>query len=183
MSHSKSSRPPARRDRRSTGPRKSSQAQRTGEIIAAIEPFVSQCGLYLEGVTVGRAGGRAVVQVTVDLPSGPGGVGSDQLTDVSRLISARLDDVDLVQGAYNLEVSTPGATRPLVEPRHFSRAVGRLLRLTPSGEDEIVTRLRAVEGDTLVLASDNGGAERRLPIGRVERARVDIEFHRDGEEE
>ncbi|MDK6850101.1 hypothetical protein QP387_26180, partial [Klebsiella quasipneumoniae] len=77
-------------------------------------------------------------------------------TDVSRLISARLDDVDLVQGAYNLEVSTPGATRPLVEPRHFSRAVGRLLRLTPSGEDEIVSRLRAVEGDTLVLASDNG---------------------------
>ena len=74
MSHSKSSRPPARRDRRSTGPRKSSQAQRTGEIIAAIEPLVSQCGLYLEGVTVGRAGGRAVVQVTVDLPSGPGGV-------------------------------------------------------------------------------------------------------------
>ena len=83
----------------------------TESISAALDEVVASCGLYLETVKVGRGGKNLVVKVVVDLPSGPGGVDSDRLTEVSRDISQRLDDVDLVQGAYTLEVSTPGAER------------------------------------------------------------------------
>lgn len=145
----------------------------------ALRPAVEDADLYLEEVCVGRAGSRSVVRVTVDLRDGPGGVGSDALTRVSRSISSILDEADVVQGAYTLEVSTPGAERKLTEPRHFRRAQGRLLDLATGGEN-LVGRLTAVEGDTLVLDVD--GEPHRVALAGVERARVRVELSRpDGQ--
>src|SRR5690606_30940547 len=101
---------------------------------AVLEPVVAQSSLFLEDVAASSAGRRSVVRVVVDLPDGPGGVDSELLADVSRAISAALDDVDVLPGAYTLEVTTPGIDRPLTEPRHFRRATGRLVELrTASG--------------------------------------------------
>ncbi|WP_324653066.1 ribosome maturation factor RimP [Georgenia sp. H159] len=117
---------------------------------AVLEPVVTDAGLYLEDVSTSAAGRRSVVRVVVDLPDGPGGVDSDALTDVSRAVSAALDDVDVVRGAYTLEVSTPGVSRPLTTARHFSRAQGRLVRLrTSSGE--VRGRVVEVAGEDVVV--------------------------------
>jgi len=113
-------------------------------------PVVAGAGLLLEGVKVASAGRRKLVRAVVDLPDGPGGVSSDALIEVSRLISQALDDADLVPGSYTLEVTTPGVDRPLTEPRHFRRAVGRLVEVTtPAGTR--AGRLTEVTPDTIVL--------------------------------
>lgn len=176
MNRQNHKRPPARRDNHAPqAPRaKGAGSQLQARVIEAIEPVVKESGLYLESVKVGRGGQRCVVRVAVDLPAGPGGVGSDQLAEVSRAISAHLDDVDLIEGAYNLEVSTPGADRLLIEPRHFSRAQGRLIKVTPVEGKPVVARLEAVEGDILVLRGDNGTW--RQPIRDIAKARVQISF-------
>lgn len=142
---------------------------------AALGPVVEGAGLYLEDVSVAPAGRRTVVRVVVDLPDGPGGVDSDALSAVSRSISGVLDDVDLVEGAYTLEVSTPGAERRLVEARHFRRAVGRLVVLR-TGAGGTTGRLVAVEGGDLVLESD--GRRSTVPLGQVADARVELELNR-----
>lgn len=93
------------------------------EVRRVVEPVVAAAGLYLESVRVKGAGATQVVQVTVDLPETElGSVDSDQLGDVSRAISKALDLDDVVPGTYALEVTTPGATRTMTEPRQFRRA-------------------------------------------------------------
>lgn len=143
---------------------------------AALEPVVAAAGLFLEDAAVAAAGRRKVVRVVVDLPDGPGGVDSDRLSDVSREISGVLDDVDILEGAYTLEVSTPGTDRPLTQPRHFRRALGRLVRVRTSHGREITGRLQEADDGGVVL--DVEGRREGLGYGEIARARVEIELNR-----
>ena len=92
------------------------------QLRSILEPAVVASGLYLEDVVTAAAGRRTTVTVVVDLADGPGGVSSDQLSEVSRAVSEALDAADPIKGAYMLEVTTPGIDRPLTTPRHFRRA-------------------------------------------------------------
>ena len=102
-------------------------ARRLTELLT---PVVEGAGAFLEGIRTTRAGKYSTVRVLVDLPDGPGELGLDALTEVSRAVSAALDEADPVKGRYTLEVSTPGAERELSTPRHFRRAVGHDVELT-----------------------------------------------------
>jgi len=96
-----------------------------------LEPVVRAAGLDLESVRVGSAGRRRLLRVVVDAD---GGVDLDNIALVSREASARLDDTGAMgETPYTLEVSSPGVDRPLTQPRHWRRAVGRLVRVPVSG--------------------------------------------------
>jgi len=99
-----------------------------------LTPVVEGKGLHLEGVRTTRAGRYSVVRVLVDLPDGPGDLDLDALGPVTAAVSAALDQADPVRGRYTLEVSTPGAERPLTTPRHFRRAVGHRATLTTAAQ-------------------------------------------------
>ena len=108
-------------------------ARRLTELLT---PVVEGAGAFLEGIKTTRAGKYSTVRVLVDLPHGPGELGLDALTEVSRAVSAALDEADPVKGRYTLEVSTPGAERELSTPRHFRRAVGHDVELTVEGAED-----------------------------------------------
>lgn len=150
------------------------------QLTAAIAPVVEEAGLYLEKVNVSGPAKRSLVTVVVDLPEGPGGVDSTQVADVSRAISSVLDDADLIADAYTLEVSTPGAARKLTEPRHFSRAQGRMLDLTLASGEGLKGRLSALDGDNLVIrleATKKKPAEDlTIPLAEISSARVVVEL-------
>jgi ribosome maturation factor RimP len=146
------------------------------QVRAAVAGAVEQAGLLIETVEVTGAGRRRTVSLVVDLPDGPGGVSSDQIGEVSREVSTALDEADVIPGAYTLEVSTPGTDRPLTEPRHFRRAVGRLVTVT-TAEGETTAYLDDVVDDaTLKLSRD--GAEHEIALGDVVGARVEVELKR-----
>jgi ribosome maturation factor RimP len=72
-----------------------------------------------------------MLRVVVDAD---GGVDLDKIALISREASARLDDTGAMgEAPYTLEVSSPGVDRPLTQPRHWRRAVGRLVRVPVSG--------------------------------------------------
>ena len=102
------------------------------ELAALLNPVVEEIGLDLEDVAVTRVGHRAEVRVLVDRD---GGVSLDDVAVVSQAISTVLDlpaaDAILGEQPYVLEVSSPGVDRPLVHPRQWRRATGRLVRVRP----------------------------------------------------
>lgn len=147
---------------------------------AAVEPAVTAAGLVVEDVVVTRAGKHSVVRVVVDLPDGPGGVDADTLAAASRAISAALDAADPVAGRYLLEVSTPGTDRPLVAPRHFRRAVGRIVRLSLTDGTTRTGRLVDADPD---LTLEESGVRTLVPMADVASGRVEVELTRAEEEE
>ncbi|KRI41335.1 hypothetical protein APC20_02205, partial [Acinetobacter baumannii] len=60
------------------------------------------------------------------------GVDIEDCGRVSEKLGKKLDEVDPIPGAYFLEVSSPGAERPLKKERDFERAVGKHVHVTTS---------------------------------------------------
>lgn len=70
-----------------------------------------------------------VVRVTVNGVSNDESPSIDDLSAISRELSHILDDRDLINASYTLEVSTPGLERKLRTPQHFSGAKGEIVSL------------------------------------------------------
>lgn len=154
-----------------------------------IEPVVGAAGYDLEDLVVTPAGRRSVVRVVVDRDEG---VTLDDIAEVSRAVSAALDDNDgdLGRAPYVLEVTSPGVDRPLTEPRHWRRNVGRLVTVAvgPAGATEQVTgRVTVVDDTGVTLAVEPGGkpgAKKRppapmaVPWALLGSGRVQVEFGR-----
>ena len=148
------------------------------KITELVAPEVEALGLYLESVALKRAGKYTSVIVTVDLLEGPGGVDSEQLAQLSRKISGVLDAQDPIEGAYTLEVSTPGAERELTTPRHFSRAQGHLVKFVLVSGEEFVARVEEVAEDRLQATTYVEKNKQRVPDKSVEVVFADIRLAR-----
>ena len=156
---------------------------------ALLEPVVRAAGLDLESVKIGSAGRRRLLRVVVD---GDGGVSLDDIALVSREASIRLDDTGAMgEAPYTLEVSSPGVDRPLTQPRHWRRAMGRLVRVPlagPAGDGPrageqaapVEGRVIAAGDDGIVLQVDGGHLE--FGYAELGPGRVQVEFGRPAAE-
>jgi ribosome maturation factor RimP len=142
-----------------------------------IAPVIEAAGYDLEELSVSRAGRRHLLRITVD---GDGGVSLDAVADLSREISSALDSAEETggefgAGEYVLEVSSPGVDRPLTQPRHWRRNVGRLVAVS-AGDRPLTGRVLAADDAGIVL--DVGGRQHELGYAELGPGRVQIEFGR-----
>jgi ribosome maturation factor RimP len=143
-----------------------------------IAPVARDAGVDLEKVAVSRIGRRHSVQVVVDRDEP---LGLDAIAEVSRVVSDALDAAErggatIVPGEYVLEVSSPGVDRPLTEPRHWRRNVGRLVAVPIAAGGTVTGRVVAA-GETEVTL-DVDGATRELAYQRLGAGRVQVELRR-----
>ncbi|ALV32981.1 ribosome maturation factor RimP [Streptomyces sp. NPDC101209] len=153
------------------------QSERLRELL---EPLVTSQGLDLEEIAVDSVGRKRVLRVVVDSDTG---ADLDQIADVSRALSAKLDETDAMgEGEYTLEVGTPGAERLLKEHRHYLRAVGRLVKFQLAEGGDVVARILTVDDEGLDVevpgVKGRKATARRLAFQDVEKARVQVEFSR-----
>jgi ribosome maturation factor RimP len=144
----------------------------TGEarVRELLAPVVADAGYDLEGVAVTTAGRRSVVRVVVDRD---GGIDLDAVADLSRVVSDALDHSDVLGDApYVLEVTSPGVDRPLTEPRHWRRNIGRLVRT-----DTVTGRVVDATDEGVVF--DVSGEQRLVGFGDLGVGHVEVEFRRD----
>ena len=138
------------------------------------DPVVRAAGLDLEDVGISPAGRRSVVRVVVD---GDAGVDLDVVAEVSRSVSAALDEADVFgTQPYVLEVTSPGVDRPLTAPRHWRRALRRLVAVELVDGQTLTGRL--VETDSASARVDVDGTVHEIELGQVRNARVQVEFGR-----
>jgi ribosome maturation factor RimP len=132
-------------------------------------------GLVLESVTIAPAGRRRVLRVVVDLPeTAVGGVPMEAVARASQSLSEALDANDVMGGTpYVLEVSSPGADRPLTERRHWLRACGRLVTATLADGRQLGGRLVGVGDDGVHLDQADTAP---LSWSDLRMGRVELEF-------
>jgi ribosome maturation factor RimP len=158
------------------------QAMRS-RIVALVEPVVNAAGYDLEEVTVNQAGRRTVVRVVVDAD---GGITLDDIAAVSRAVSAALDGTDAAGGSsfgtgpYTLEVTSPGVDRPLTEPRHWRRNVGRLVTVRVESRS-MTARITGVDDRGVHLTDDRG--VHSVAYSELGPGKVQVEFGRPSEKE
>ena len=83
-------------------------------------PAAAESGLIVDGVEVAKSGGQLRVVVTVDLPDDELGSASlDAIAGASRAIGAALDEANVPDTAYTLEVDASDDSRPILERLGF----------------------------------------------------------------
>ncbi|MCX4988073.1 MULTISPECIES: ribosome maturation factor RimP [unclassified Streptomyces] len=158
------------------------QSERLRELL---DPLVSSQGLDLEEIEVESVGRKRVLRVVVDSDEG---ADLDAIADVSRALSAKLDETDAMgAGEYTLEVGTPGAERELKEHRHYVRATDRLVKFQLAEGGELLARILLVEDDGLDVevpgVKGRKPTAKRLAFEDIVKARVQVEFNRKDKKE
>src|SRR5690606_19751589 len=82
---------------------------------------------------------------------------------------------DLTPGSYTLELSSPGVDRPLTQPRHWHRNVGRLVAVKVAGRP-VTGRVTAT--DQRGVSLDVDGRRLDATFDELGPGRVQVEFHR-----
>lgn len=143
---------------------------------AAIEPVIRTLDLDLEDCSVRTVGRRKLVKVVVD---GDHGVTLDVVADVSRAIDDLIENSGVLGGTeWTLEVTSPGVERPLTQPRHWRRNVGRLVAVRFADGREATGRVLEYDDGTGALVLQVKGANRRFNTADISKALVQVEFKR-----
>ncbi|ALK10852.1 ribosome maturation factor RimP [Blastochloris viridis] len=148
-------------------------------VAAVVEPVLQGIGLRLVRVRVSGLAGKTV-QIMAERPDGTMTI--DDCEAASQAISPALDVDDPIDGAYHLEVSSPGIDRPLVRRSDFERWVGHVAKIEmqvpqpPRGRKRFHGVLKGVEGEAVVLDRDDvkgdDAVEVKLAIAEIEEARL-----------
>ncbi|GAO05468.1 ribosome maturation factor RimP [Anaeromyxobacter sp. PSR-1] len=100
------------------------------QVRSLLEPVLERDGYELVEVEWARLAGRWTLRVFIDKA---GGVGIDDCQAVSKTVEPILDVADVIEPAYDLEVSSPGLDRPLRKPRDFDRYAGQRVHVKAYG--------------------------------------------------
>lgn len=145
-------------------------SRRMQQLEALLAPVVEDMGFELWGLEFFR-GRSAVLRLYID---GEQGISVDDCAEVSHQVSGVLDVEDPLPGEYNLEVSSPGLDRPLFTLSHWTRYIGEQVKLQlvapVAGRRKFVARLKAVNGDVLLL--EHEGESLHVPFTQVDRANL-----------
>ncbi len=145
-----------------------------GDRMALIEetvvPVVGDHGLELVDLEWRAIRPRGLLRLYVDKP---GGVGIGDCERLSRELGDVLDAAAVIDGGYDLEVSSPGLDRQLRKEREFRWAVGKQVRCWLAGGSEVRGRLTEVTSERLVL--DRDGERTELGRAAVTNARLEAE--------
>jgi ribosome maturation factor RimP len=157
-----------------------------GHALDPLHPLIVQelDTLAFDLVELRRGGSKArqVLEIRVERRDGVK-VTLEDCTRVSRALEARFDAMETMPAQYVLEVSSPGADRPLRTTAEWRRFVGRRATVTcgalPGGRQEV--DILAVEGDegaADAIVRDDKGVEYRFPLSAVTQARLAFHWKR-----
>lgn len=96
------------------------------ELESTLSPLIEQEGGELVDLQWRREGGHWVLRLFLDKP---GGITLDDCEYFSNRVGAALDERDLIEQSYTLEVSSPGLDRVIKKDADFARFAGKPVKL------------------------------------------------------
>ncbi len=117
---------------------------------------------------------KKIIEVFVDAEKI---IDADNLAEMSREINSVIEEQDIIQQAYRLDVSTPGVDRPLKFLKQFPKHINRNFEVTYKAGAEARTisgKLLSVEREELTFLSDK--KEVLIEFNNITTAKVIISF-------
>ncbi|MFJ7933178.1 ribosome maturation factor RimP [Sporosarcina sp. NPDC096371] len=134
----------------------------TEEIEKLVSPILEELKLELVDVEFLKEGRDWFLRVYIDTPEGS--IDIDQCAQVSEKLSEELDRTDPITQNYFLEVSSPGAERPLKKEEDFEKAIGQFVFIKTY---EPIDGMKEFEGYLLANGPDTAEVEMRIKTRKV----------------
>jgi ribosome maturation factor RimP len=119
-------------------------------------PLLDQRGAFLVDISLRSEKGGKLVQAYIDTDKG---ITIEECAVISREFAQELDRVNLLQGSYRLEVSSPGIDKPLRMLRQYRKNVGRRFKVVHQSTETrttLVGKLQSVEDERLTFETETG---------------------------
>ena len=142
-------------------------------------PIFQELGLELVEIDYVKEGKSWFLRVYIDKDTG---VDIEDCGIVSERLSEKLDEVDPIPHNYFLEVSSPGAERPLKKDKDFEKAIGKNVYIKTYepilNEKEFEGILMAFDGQEVTLEVKIKTRKKTvvIPYDKVAKARLAISF-------
>lgn len=158
-------------------PRLITEPGRAARVAALAEPVLTALGYRLVRVRISGFAG-CTVQIMAERPDGTMAI--EDCEAASRALSPVLDVADPIEGAYRLEISSPGIDRPLVRRSDFDRYAGHVAQVEMQapidGRRRFRGELAGIDGDYARIrrtdAAVDANSEILLPIDDITEAKL-----------
>lgn len=112
--------------------------------------------IFLVDVAMRGERGTKIAQVLIDTDRG---ITIDECAEISRALGTAIDEAGIFQGAYHLEVSSPGIDKPLRLLRQYHKNIGRPFKVIyreHEGSSSFIGKLTAITDDQLTFTPNKG---------------------------
>jgi len=143
------------------------------KVLALCEKFLAPHGFRAVDVDCHLAG-RAMIRVFVEREGAVTSV--EDCAKVSELLGPIVEKEEVIQGSYDLEVSSPGLDRRLRLSSDFEKAVGREIKLRCVEKIEglganLSGQLKEIQGEVVTLSMSDGRTV-NVPLTKIKRANL-----------
>jgi ribosome maturation factor RimP len=143
-------------------------------IVRISNEIAEKLNFFVIDITFRGDNRKKIIEVFVDAEKN---IDADNLAEISREINSIIEEQDIIQQAYRLDVSTPGVDRPLKFLKQFPKHINRNFEVTYKTGDEtrtITGKLLSVEREELTFLSDK--KEILIEFNNITTAKVIISF-------
>lgn len=136
---------------------------------------------FLVDIRVNQTPAGTKVIIHID---GDEGVSIDTCAEVSRALANRLEEEDLMNEKYVLEVSSPGLDQPLKLHRQYQKNVGRTIKILTQDNQTIKGVLVDVSDEEISVETATQGKKKkneppqsmRIPFEQIKKTNVLVTF-------
>lgn len=145
-----------------------------------VMPILVEMNLELVDIEFVKEGKNWYLKVFIDSEKG---IDIEDCGKVSEQLSEKLDETDPITYPYFLEVSSPGAERPLKKPTDITKAIGKQVHIKtyePINDEKIFEgKLLDFDGETLMVEVliKTKKKQIEIPYNKVASARLAVTFH------
>lgn len=153
------------------------QKNKAAVVCELLEHHINNLGYELWDTEYVKEGSEWYLRITIDKPDG---IFIDDCEKVHRLIEPLLDETDPIEGAYRLEVSSPGIERELRTDLHFKTSVGKEVTLklfTALNGKKLLRGILCSYDNGMITIKEHEGNELKIERTAISRANIYFNYN------
>ncbi|MFC0185584.1 ribosome maturation factor RimP [Pseudarcicella hirudinis] len=151
------------------------------KITELLQKYLEDDRLFIVEVEVGQSKTRSNVTILLDSDIG---ITIEECAKISRKLGHEIEELNLIESAFNLEVSSPGIDQPLKFRRQYVKNIGRSVKIILKDGSEKKGSLDAVSDEGITITEElkkkpKKGEEHgplEIPFSNIEQTKIQISF-------